>query len=137
MNPNWRTVKLFFAGIGGVFAILCLICVVLFIGIYIIRPRRILHRFDELCLRHPVGSPVAGLIDDPFIEDASMGGHFSPLPTASAHQEALSKLRADIKARPSGSVDLMWTHTPPYGRVILGVDFDAGRITALRQSELD
>jgi hypothetical protein len=116
-----------------------LIFAALFIGFYVIRPRRVMHRFDEFCARHPVGSSFAELIDDSFVTEVSMAGDVGPalITLGSKDKAALTKLRAGVKARPSGSIELTWTHTPPFGRLILDVKFDAGRVTGLRQSELD
>jgi hypothetical protein len=107
-----------------------------FIWFVAIRPRRIMHRFDQFYARHPVGSSVADFVDDPFVEEISMAdtqGKVIEIPAPGA----IAKLRADVRSQASGQLSLQWTHTPPFGRLWIHVEFDAGRITSREQGETD
>ncbi len=101
-----------------------------------IRPRLIMHRFDECFARHPVGSPIADLVDDRFVDDlsmASVGGKSFSFPDRSG----IAALRAEAKSVADGKVWLEWTYLPPFGRLSIDADFSGGRITSIKQSSLD
>jgi hypothetical protein len=124
---------------GGLAVAILVAVTALFVAVYIIRPRLIMRRYDAFCPRHPVGSTVADLLDDPFLKQmtfADMKGFpfFSP---GGQGPNSMAALRDAIKSSREGSFSLMWTHTPPFGRLFLEVRFKDDRIVAVRQSELD
>jgi hypothetical protein len=101
-----------------------------------VRPRRVMHRFDAFYAHHPVGSAIADLVEDPFVEEitmASTGGKSVDLPDASA----IKRLRADIESQTAGRLWLQWTYVPPFGRLWLDASFSGGHITAIKQGETD
>lgn len=119
-------------------AVALLIGIVFFIGIYIVRPRQVMRRFDAFCARRPVGSSFNELLDDAFVDEITLSdarGFVSRY--GSSRGEGLRKLRAELKSQGSGTVELMWTHTPPFGRLILNIEFKNNVVTALKVSELD
>jgi hypothetical protein len=127
--------------LGLAAASLALLVVAFFVTVYVLRPRVILRSFHAFVARHPVGSPIAALVDDPFVDSATTAtGPAGEAPTVEFGRERparLAKLRADAKAAAKGRLDLTWTHTPPFGRISAVVDFEGGKVTAVRVSELD
>jgi hypothetical protein len=107
-----------------------------FVWLFAVHPRLVLRRFDAFVSHHPVGSDVADLVDDPFVDDITMAQSGS-MSIDFRNHGALATLRADVKSQTAGHVMLEWTHTPPFGRISISADFSGGRITSIRQAELD
>ena len=92
------------------------------------------------------GTELAALLAEPFVETASevtVRGPFEAtaaylVTDESARQALLKKLKAHPGARAgTGTLELMWIHTPPFGRLFLVVDFEDGVVKAVRTSSLD
>jgi len=129
-----------FARLGQVAASLALLAVMFFFAVFVVRPRIVLRRFDAFVARHPAGSSIAALIEDPFVDAATLAGFSGKRPEVEFSVDraaSLARLRAEVKSVPRGALELMWTHTPPFGRVFVDVEFSDGKVTAVRASSLD
>lgn len=107
--------------------------VALFVGVYVIRPRLILRDFDAFLRRHPVGTAIAEVGADPFVGRATV---IALDERVVSHAERAS-LPSRLAGRPDGNLDVMWTHTPPFGRVSWIVRYEHGRIVDARTHDLD
>jgi len=111
---------------------------------YIAGPRRVKRDYTEYVRRHPAGTSLTDLTADPFFAKATMVTLTDPArprtmrsigPNAGA--EDFARVRAELSAEPRGFCEIMWTHTPPFGRYFLDVEFKAGRVVSARPGSLD
>lgn len=102
--------------------------------VYVVKPRRLLARYDRFVAAHPVGSPIADAVDDPFVREATMVS-VEDVDGGQPRFIDVHTLAAQPPTR--GNVDVMWTHTPPFGRVFCTLSIEGGRITSVRRGSLD
>lgn len=137
-SPAWWKVALIGCGVlvgGGLLAVASAV------GLMVWSSRAVLQDFDALARRTTPGMPLDALLDDPFVArcaDVSVRGPFEAsaerLTDATGPDALLQRLRT---AGGKGTVELMWVHTPPFGRVFLAVDFEDGKVTGTKTSSLD
>lgn len=124
-----KTTSPFAIGCGALAALV--LGALLFAAIFfVVLPRRVLADYRGFVARHAIGTDVDALARDPFVKRSTMillNG--KPLPN--------SELPAVLTKQDHGELDVMWTHTPPFGRVSYVVTFDHGKIVAARQGSLD
>jgi hypothetical protein len=125
----------------GVLGLLVMVTIAgLFVFTFVWQPRAVLRSFDEFTLAHHEGTRIEALADDPFLERASdltfdAESLKDVMPGAPARQ--LGRLRAQLKSSASGTLEATWTHSPPFGRVFLHVEYADGLVTALKTTDLD
>jgi hypothetical protein len=107
-----------------------------FASIFIIRPMFVMSDYNGFVDRHPAGSPIADVASDPFTDRitlAIMDGQFIDGGRQKGRELVTNALRDHSK----GELHLMWTHTPPFGRVSVTFRFEDGRILDAKTGSLD
>jgi hypothetical protein len=107
-----------------------------FVGIFIVRPIFVMRDFNRFVERHPIGSSIEDVATDPFTDQVTlliMDGQFIDAGRQTGREQAQNALRGKTK----GELHLMWTHTPPFGRVNITFTFDGGRILDAKTGSLD
>jgi len=119
-------------GGGGILAVLAFVSFV-----FVIQPRRVLAKYDRFVDSYPAGASIDSLVSDPFVRDATLvmvDG--KPLPGGGSRPKT-DELRAQVSAHPDGELLILWTHTPPFGRVSVTVVHSGGKVLSLRRGALD
>lgn len=111
--------------------------VALFAAFFIVFPRRVVRRYEGFVTAHPVGSGVDAMLDDPFAKDAMTSWFDAGEGAEPQLTRSLDELRSVARAQPRGHLHLMWTHTPPFGRIGVDYTYEGGTITALRRTSVD
>ncbi len=110
----------------------------LFVVVYIIRPRLILRDFHAFLERHPIGTSVDTIASDPFVRSVTtISTSEGEPPDDNRSFLKPPELEAALAKARSGEVDLMWTHSPPFGRVGATFRYESGRITKASTFDLD
>lgn len=140
--PWWRWVLV---GCGGLVAIAALGGGA-FAWWVISSSRSTVAQFDALVARTTPGTALAALLEDPFVARCALvqvTGAFAgeaelPLQGEAAVRAVLAEFRTSAASRSGeGRLHLMWVHLPPFGRLMLDVDYAAGAISAVRSGSLD
>ena len=107
-----------------------------FFGLYVVRPRLILRDFAAFLERHAIGSDIQAVAEDPFVDSATIVSvHGKPL--FAFEKPSRDALRREFSERATGDVDIMWTHTPPFGRVSATLRYTDGRVVDVKTHDLD
>ena len=128
--------------IGALGAVGLAVLVALIGYFYFWQPRQVLRAFDEFTAVHKEGTPIEAVLADPFVLQATdltfdEESLKDVKPGGPARQLERFKARLAAPPTPSGVLELTWTHTPPFGRVFLHVEYADGGITSLQTSDLD
>lgn len=104
--------------------------------LYFVRPRLILRDFAAFLERHPVGSDIHSVAEDSFVDRATLVS-IEHKPSLSFERASRDALREQFAAHADGEVDIMWTHTPPFGRVSATIRYADGRVADVKTHDLD
>ena len=126
-------------GASGLLGLLALAAAIAYLFLWL--PRQTLRAFDEFTLVHKEGTPIDALAADPFLlrasdltfDEASLK---DLKPGAPARQ--VERFRAQLKEPgQKGVLEITWTHTPPFGRAFLHVEYADGVVKSLQTTDLD
>jgi hypothetical protein len=111
--------------------------VIAFVYFFIVAPRRVLARYERFVAVHGVGTSIDDLASDAFVERATMITLDAQVLVDFGMQPSAKALPTRLLGKRGGELMVMWTHTPPFGRVSVNVTFDDGKIVALHKDFLD
>lgn len=129
-----------FVAIGLLGLLIMLSIAGLFVHTFVWQPRQMLRGFDEFTLEHKEGTSIDALANDPFLlraSDLTFDTESLKDVQPGAPERQLGRFRALLKTTPKGTLEVTWTHSPPFGRVFLHVEYADGLVTSLQTTDLD